>query len=104
MSLQHIENTNEKISHKSHIRFSEGRKARAFAHSRLCAAHHTGSRFAAKSLSVLFAVFAFAVTSVAFVSCSDLFSPVNPIERPDNPNPSTNPALSEHARLLYQVP
>ncbi len=56
--------------------------------------------FAVKSLSVLFVLFALALTSFTLVSCSDLLSPVNPIERPDNPNPSTNPASSETSEIV----
>ena len=81
MTLRHIKNINDNNSRK-------------------CAARNPGKRFAGRSLSVLFALFALAVTSVAFVSCSDLFSPVNSTENPSNPNLSPNTALSESREVV----
>ena len=81
MTLRHIKNINDNNSRK-------------------CVAHHkdhTGRRFAGRSLSVIFALFALVVTSLAFVSCSDLFSPLNHSE---NPNISTNAALSESREVV----
>lgn len=88
MTLRHIKNINDNNSRK------------CVAHQKKCIAHHkhhTGRRFAGRSLSVLFALFALVVTSLAFVSCSDLFSPLNHSE---NPNISPNAALSESREVV----
>lgn len=88
MTLRHIKNINDNNSQK------------CVAHQKKCVAHHkghNGRRFAGRSFSVLFALFALVVTSLAFVSCSDLFSPLNHSE---NPNISPNAALSESREVV----